>query len=180
MRNKMNKEQRKRKSHMELEKSSPLLSSSSAAFLLVGEGMKRKKSHIQCHFDSDLLFKNYYFSILNKREPSALHNHINDLPLSKCSLLDQQRAIGSRKYCTLLPRRFNPSRLHSSTYRKRNLERPKALGNGLIRPPLLLEAILLELYSVKIIKTKRKIKVKSRRGEVRWELTFIFLGEGTQ
>lgn len=122
-----------------------------------------KRSHIQCHFDSDLLFKNYYFSILNKREPSALHNHINDLPLSKCSLLDQQRAIGSRKYCTLLPCRLNPSRLHSSTYCKRNLEKPKALGNRLIRLPLLLEAILLELCSVKIIKTQRKIKVKSRR-----------------
>lgn len=44
-RNKMNKEQKKR-SHIESEKSSPILSRSSAAFLLVGEGMKREeKSH---------------------------------------------------------------------------------------------------------------------------------------
>lgn len=42
----MNKEQKKRESPMELEKSSPILSSFSAAFLLVGEGMKREeKSH---------------------------------------------------------------------------------------------------------------------------------------
>lgn len=46
VRNKMNKDQKKRKSHMELEKSSPILSRSSDAFLLVGEGMKREeKSH---------------------------------------------------------------------------------------------------------------------------------------
>lgn len=38
MRNKMNKDQKKRKSHMELEKSSPILSRSSAAFSSSGGG----------------------------------------------------------------------------------------------------------------------------------------------
>lgn len=42
----MNKEEKKRKRHVQLEKCSPILSSSIAAFLLVGEGMKREeKSH---------------------------------------------------------------------------------------------------------------------------------------
>lgn len=123
---------------------------------------RREGSHIQCHLDSELLFKNYYFSILNKREPSALHNHINDPALSKCSLLDQQRAMGSRKYYSLFSFRLTASPSHGSTSPKEKPLKARGLKKYINHIIFLLAAIVSKFCTVKQIKEKEKQKRAGR------------------